>query len=206
MSDHGFAPYYRSYNLNTWLLENGYIRLKDEAEGAAREELDFSSVDWKRTRAFSLGFASIYLNMKGRDPEGAVEPGEAAVLVDEICGRLLTEKDPKNGGAVFVTMYKTRDVYRGGAMDEAPEIVVGFRSGYGASDASALGEFSKEVVEDNMSPWSGSHLMAAEEVPGIILSNRKLFLDYPRLYDLTVTILKEYGIEKTPEMIGRSIW
>ncbi|MBI2822790.1 MAG: alkaline phosphatase family protein, partial [Acidobacteria bacterium] len=53
LSDHGFGPYRRSFNLNTWLLHNGYIILK---EGAAPKGSDiFSAVDWSRTRAYSLG-------------------------------------------------------------------------------------------------------------------------------------------------------
>ncbi len=206
MSDHGFAPFYRTFNLNSWLLEKGYLHLKEGADRAKLDELDFDDVDWSRTQAYGIGFASLYLNVVKRDPEGIVKPAEVDSLVDEICGRLMTEKDPENGEPLFYTMYKGREVYDGAAIENAPDMVVGFFSGYGVSDKSALGEFSSEILQDNMNPWSGNHLMAAEEVPGILFVNKKMILDEPKLYDLTVTILKEYGVEKTPEMIGKPIW
>ncbi|MBI4831788.1 MAG: alkaline phosphatase family protein, partial [Candidatus Lindowbacteria bacterium] len=61
MSDHGFAPFYRSFGLNTWLKDNGYITLTDDSEG----EL-FSNVDWQNTRAYGLGLNGLYINQRGR--------------------------------------------------------------------------------------------------------------------------------------------
>jgi len=206
MSDHGFSPYYRTVNLNTWLLDHGYIQLKEEFAHADREGLDFSAVDWKRTQAYNVGFGSIYLNVAGRDPVGCVDPAEVNNVIDAICSQLVKEKDPKTDRPVFLKMYKTREVYQGEAVTSAPNIVVGLLREYGVSDESALGEFSNEVIADNMSPWSGSHLMAAEEVPGIVFSNRRIPLENPMLYDLTVTLLSEYGIEKGDQMIGQPMW
>lgn len=204
MSDHGFAPYYRSFNLNTWLLENGYAALK---EGEDRESsIFFQGVDWSKTKAYNLGFACLYLNIKGRDAQGIVDPADADDLVDELCSKLLKVTDPESGERVFLRIYKTRDTYSGEALDEAPEIIVGCRAEYRVSNESAQGMFPEGVIHDNMDPWSGCHLMAAEEVPGILLSNKKIRLEDPKLYDLTVTVLKEYGIEKLPEMIGRPIF
>src|SRR5207302_8666904 len=52
LSDHGFAPYRRSFNLNTWLLNNGYITLKSDANPDDNEPL--ANVDWSKTRAYGL--------------------------------------------------------------------------------------------------------------------------------------------------------
>ncbi len=163
-------------------------------------------MDWSRTKAYNLGFACIYLNVKGRDPMGIVGSGEADGLVDEICSRLMKERDPENGESVFLKMYKTREAYSGEALSHAPEIVVGFRRKYRNSNESALGCFPTGVIHDNLGAWSGCHLMAAEEVPGVVFSNKKIALEKPKLYDLTVTILDEYGIEKPDDMVGRSLW
>ena len=76
LSDHGFAPYNRSFNLNTWLLNNGYITLKSEPNPDQNQA--FANVDWSRTRAYGLGLNGLYLNLKGREREGIVEPGAAA--------------------------------------------------------------------------------------------------------------------------------
>jgi len=84
--------------------------------------------------------------------------------------------------------------------------LVGYNRGYGCSDESTLGEITEGVIADNESRWSGSHLMAPEVVPGVLLMNRKLSRDGHDLTDLTATLLALYGIEKLPGMTGESIF
>ena len=84
-------------------------------------------------------------------------------------------------------------------------MIVGYNKGYGCSDESTLGEITAETIADNESRWSGSHLMAPEVVPGILLINRKLASDGHDLTDLTVTLLSHYGITKLPDMTGEPI-
>jgi predicted AlkP superfamily phosphohydrolase/phosphomutase len=74
LSDHGFAPYYRSFNLNTWLLNNGYIHLKP---GGSDSNEAFANVDWSQTRAYGLGLNGLYLNLRGRERNGIVDPAQA---------------------------------------------------------------------------------------------------------------------------------
>src|SRR6202021_3679586 len=73
LSDHGFAPYRHSFNLNTWLLNNGYITRKPGVTGDASEP--FSDVDWSRTRAYGLGLNGLYLNLRERKRGVFVERG-----------------------------------------------------------------------------------------------------------------------------------
>ncbi len=60
ISDHGFAPFYRSFNLNTWLKNEGYVSLVDDSEGGFLQ-----NVDWSQTRAYGMGFNGLYLNLEG---------------------------------------------------------------------------------------------------------------------------------------------
>lgn len=65
VSDHGFAAFRRSFNLNTWLVENGYLVLR---AGASRQGRDiFRDADWSRTRAYGLGLNGLYVNLRGRE-------------------------------------------------------------------------------------------------------------------------------------------
>ena len=89
---------------------------------------------------------------------------------------------------------KAEDVYSDERRAEGPDLVVGYDSGYGASDESTLGEVTEEVIADNTSRWSGNHLMDPSVVPGVLLINRKLSTDGHDLTDLTATILSHYGI------------
>lgn len=204
MSDHGFAPYYRSFHLNTWLKDHGYLVLE---EGVEQEDVQgLVGVDWSKTRAYNLGFTGIYLNVKGRDPMGIVDPSDADALVDEINSALMQEVDPENGEALFLENYRREDVYSGDSTELAPEIIVGFRRKYRNSNESAMGAIPTEVISDNLGAWSGCHLMAADEVPGVLFTNRKIGAEHPKLYDLTVTILSEYDIDKLPDQVGQPLW
>ena len=95
LSDHGFAPYYRSFNLNTWLRNNGYIKLKNGASSNSTEP--FANVDWTQTRAYGIGLNGLYINLRGRERNGIVEPGTAADgLMAEIRAKLLAVQDAKS--------------------------------------------------------------------------------------------------------------
>lgn len=205
MSDHGFTPFRRGLNLNTWLKENGYLRLINEWKQG--EESFFLNTDWSRTKAYAYGLNSLYINQKGREAEGIVSPGaEKEALVKEIARKLEEFRDPKTGERVVLHAYVARDVYRGPYVDEAPDIIVGYNRGYRVSWATPLGRIPKATIEDNTQKWSGDHCMAPDVIPGILLTNRKIDIPSPALYDLTPTILKVFGIPKTGEMIGQSLF
>lgn len=204
MSDHGFSPYYWRFNLNTWLHDNGYIALLDES--SVSEEPLFPNVFWRRTRAYGLGINGLYLNVKGRDKEGVVKPGEEYdALVREISEKLLAYRDPRTGLPVVRTVYPRDATYQGDYLSLAPDIVVGYDRGYRCSDESALGSFSNEVIQPNLGKWTGDHCMASEVVPGIFLSNRPLLVDDPALTDFAATVLSLYGVERPVDMGGRPL-
>jgi predicted AlkP superfamily phosphohydrolase/phosphomutase len=204
MSDHGFAPFRRAVHLNTWLLNEGYITLIDESK---REESEyFLNVDWMRTQAYGLGFNGLYVNLRGRERNGFVSSREKEALLDEITEKLLALRDPENGNRVVDRVYRAREVYSGKNLENAPDLVIGYSRGYRASWETTIGNFPVEWIEDNLDPWSGDHCMAAELVPGIILCNRQLQAENPKLFDLAPTLLAEFGIEKKDEMVGRSIF
>ena len=98
LSDHGFAPYYRSFNLNTWLLNQGYVALKP---GTERSGDFFAHVDWARTRAYGLGLNGLYLNLRGRETRGMVAPEEADALSDRIAEGLQSFSDAATGAPLI---------------------------------------------------------------------------------------------------------
>jgi predicted AlkP superfamily phosphohydrolase/phosphomutase len=164
-----------------------------------------SDVDWSKTRAFGLGFNGLYLNIKGREEQGTVDPAEAEALMAELIQKLEAFKDPAKGASVVLNVRRGSEIYSGPRIAEGPDLLVGYNKGYGASDESALGQITEDVIADNTSRWSGSHLMAPEVVPGVLLLNRKLASEGHELVDLTATILSYYGIKTLPEMTGKPI-
>jgi len=202
MSDHGFQPFTRDVHLNAWLRDNGYLVMK---EGKTTGYTVADDIDWSKTRAFGLGFNGLYLNIKGREAQGSVEPDEADALMSDLIAKLEASKDPKNGQSAILNVRRGSEIYSGPRVSEGPDLLVGYNKGYGASDESTLGQVTEEVISDNTSRWSGSHLMAPEVVPGILLLNRKGVGEGHDLTDLTATILSYYGIETLPEMTGEPI-
>lgn len=204
MSDHGFTSFRRSFQLNTWLKENGYLSLINPwRQGETEFHLN---TDWSRTKAYALGLNSLFVNQIGREREGIVPPGpEKENLVEEIARKLEEVKDPETGEKVIYKAYITKKYYKGAFVEEAPDIIVGYNKGYRSSWQTALGKIPKNLLDDNKGKWSGDHCMAPDLIPGIIFSNRKIKKQRVSLYDLTPTILKIFGIEKPKEMIGNPI-
>src|SRR5438874_3765268 len=205
LSDHGFAPYYRSFNLNTWLLNNGYIKMKSGAVADSTEPL--AGVDWSQTRAYGLGLNGLYVNLRGRERNGAVQPGaDSDALIREIKDKLLTVIDPKSGQHVITRVDIAKEVYQGPYSQSGPDLLVGYNRGYRAGWKTILGAFPPDILEDNTNPWSGDHCMDYTQVPGVLLSNQKIVAGAPSLTDIAPTILAEFGILKSKDMLGRSVF
>lgn len=199
MSDHGFANFGRQFNLNSWLRDYGYLNPRE-----------CSSIlvdgDWSRTRAYGLGINGLYLNLKGREREGIVEPGEEQErLTKQLIARLQAVRD-YNGQRVIRRVYRTDEVYAGSATELAPDLIVGYARGYRASWATCLGELTADVLMDNDSPWSADHCADALEVPGMLCCNRQIRREEPALVDLAPSILAEFGLPTPGSMSGRNIF
>ncbi|MFH1570866.1 MAG: alkaline phosphatase family protein [Gemmatimonadota bacterium] len=205
LSDHGFAAFERTFNLNTWLAREGYLSLARLTPADRPSLLADGQVRWADTRAYSLGLNALYLNLAGREGRGAVGPADAGPLLEAIEAGLLALRDPATGRAVVAQVYRTVEA-AAGFPDLAPDLLVGYARGYRCSGASALGRLEPEILADNLSPWSGDHCMAAAEVPGVLVTSRPLAGGEPGLADIPVTILDYYGIAPPPGMAGHPAW
>ena len=205
-SDHGFSSFRRTVHLNSWLVENGFMKLnrkvdKNDKEGGSL----FKYVDWENTYAYALGFGSIYLNMKGREKHGTVAPGaHSRAVLKDISGKLIKLHDSKFGQSPVKNVYISGDIYSGGQIDKSPDIVVGFDEGYRASWQTALGGSPSEIIDDNTGKWSGDHIMDPSIVPGFILTNFNTNHDNPNLMDIAPTVLSCFGMS-TPDIKGKSL-
>jgi predicted AlkP superfamily phosphohydrolase/phosphomutase len=197
MSDHGFASWRRSFHLNTWLRENGYLAVVDPA--LEDDPGFFANVDWSRTRAYGLGINGLYVNLEGREEHGLVPPEQRQALVHEIQAELLAVTDPATGRPAISKVYVTDEVF----VDEGhraigPDLIVGYAKGTRCSSESSLGELTAEVLTDNVSDWPGDHLMDHETVPGILLTNRPLRQTASNLQELAAALLAEFGVAGFP--------
>ena len=203
MSDHGFASFRRQVNLNTWLLQNGYIELSDKKDIDAHEY--FANVNWPRTGAYALGINSLYLNLEGREKFGAIPPYQANRLLEAIQKGLLSLVDP-NTGQNAVTNVRIISDREHKVQPQAPDLIVGWNSGYRTSWNSILGGFSHEVISDNNDKWSGDHCIDPAHVPAVLFSNREITKQNPALFDITATLLSEFGIPVPAHMEGQALY
>jgi predicted AlkP superfamily phosphohydrolase/phosphomutase len=204
-SDHGFSTFRRAVHLNSWLVEQGFMTLKPKAEESGDGEL-FQNVDWSETKAYALGFGSVFLNIRGREGQGVVNAGaEAEQVRGAIAKKLMELKDPKTGESIVRRVYKREELYHGPHLDDAPDLVVGFKPGYRFSWQTAIGGAPAGILEDNKKKWSGDHLVDPIYVPGILFMNQKTNVSNPRLMDLAPTVLAALGVEMPPEMEGTSL-
>jgi predicted AlkP superfamily phosphohydrolase/phosphomutase len=198
MSDHGFANFGRQFNLNTWLRENDYLGPVDCT--SLRQ-----NVDWSQTRAYGLGINGLYLNLKGRERDGIVEPREKNALLNELAAQLEAVTDV-NGERVIRGVYRADQVYHGDATALAPDLIVGYARGYRASWDTCEGKITDQFLLDNDSAWSADHCADALEVPGVLFCNREIRAAHPSLVDVAPAILAEYGLETPAAMVGKNIF
>ena len=85
-----------------------------------------SEIDWSKTKAYSVATHGLmYINLKGRNPEGIVEPGkEYEELRDYIIKELYKLRDPETGKTVVDRVYKREELYNGEYVHKAPDLFV----------------------------------------------------------------------------------
>jgi predicted AlkP superfamily phosphohydrolase/phosphomutase len=204
LSDHGFKSFRRGINLNVWLKDNGYLVLK---EGVKETGEFFQGVDWPKTKAYAFGLAGIYFNVKGREKNGIVEPGEEyQELKAELIEKLSGLKDPQTGEVAITEMFDNRKIYNGPYADSGPDLISGYNIGYRISWNGATGVVNDIVFEDNVKAWSGDHCIDPRLVPGVLFSNRTFTSSRPALMDMAPTVLDLFGVEKPAYMESRSIF
>jgi predicted AlkP superfamily phosphohydrolase/phosphomutase len=144
--------------------------------------------------------------MKGRERDGIVEPGdERETLLTELKERLEAVTD-ENGQRVIRGVYRSDQIYTGGATGLAPDLIVGYARGYRASWATCLGDLTGDVLLDNDQAWSADHCADALEVPGVLFCNRRVSGASPSLVDIAPSILAEFGLAVPPSMAGKNVF
>ena len=214
VSDHGFHSWRKAVNLNTWLVQQGYMVLQGQQPG--EKKLDdlfgggqfWENVDWSRTRAYAMGLGQIYFNLRGRESKGIVSPGaEASALADEMRGRLLALRDPDDQSPIVRAVYKRDDVYSGEFLENASELQVGMEDGYRVSWQTALGGTPQGIVYPNMKKWSGDHGgYDFATTSGVLLSSRRITAQAPSILDIAPTVLKYFGLEIPKDIDGRPLF
>ncbi len=150
-------------------------------------------VDWKKTKAYYTTHGKIYINLKGREPEGIVEPKDYDNVVDYI----ITELKKLD----FVThAFKRDDIFHGNQLDDAPDIVVMTKKyNFGDWNMNIYPEFT-----DMDPPLVGKHA-----VNGIFMAYgpdiKNMDIGEKSILDVSPTILELMGFPVPEDMDGKPI-
>lgn len=215
VSDHGFHSFRYAVNLNTWLVQEGYLAVKGER--TAQKSMNemflgtgefWENIDWSKSKAYALGLGQVFINMKGREGQGIVSPGdEYRQVVNELSARLLTLKDPNTGQAIVSNVYKRDDIYTGQYVPDAPDLQVGMVDGYRVSWQTTLGGSPPGIVYPNERKWSGDHCgFDYQDVPGILISSRPISAAKADIIDIAPTVLKYFGVAIPKDIDGKPLF
>jgi len=214
VSDHGFHSFRYGVNINSWLVQQGYMTLKGQTPG--EKKLDdlfgggtfWENVDWSQTRAYSMGLGQVYVNLRGREGQGIVAAGsEYEALLDALVRDFQAFRDPATGAAVVRNVYKRADIYAGPYFDEAADLQVGFEDGYRTSWQTSLGGAPPSLIEPNLKKWSGDHgSFDYQTTAGVLIASRPPSTDAARIIDLAPTVLKFFGLPIPKDIDGRSLY
>ena len=215
VSDHGFHTWRKGFNTNTWLVQNGYMALKNPGAENKTYNLEnlfgqgsfFPNVDWSHTKAYALGLGQIYLNIRGREKLGILDRGpETDKLLEEIRQKLLAVRDPDTQHPVIQSVHLGTEIFHGPHMPDAPDLQLDFYDGYRTSWQTSLGAIPSGIVVANMKKWSGDHCASdPRDTQGIFFSNRVVSTTDPSIQDIAPTVLKILAVATPGKLDGRAL-
>ena len=155
-SDHGTKRMKGSFCINEWLIEKGYLVLKSRPY--APTALDKCDVDWSRTTAWAWGgyYSRIFVNLKGREPEGTVEAGDYETFLDEL-KEVLSEISGPDGETLVNKIVRPKELY-GATKGDAPDLMASFDDYYYRA-AGTIGHETMFLAENDTGPDDSMHSM-----------------------------------------------
>jgi len=201
VSDHGAKTMVGAICINEWFQEQGYLTLKEKP--AERTRLKPDMIDWERTKAWGEGgyYSRVFINVKGREPQGQVHPDEYEAFRDDLIEKLEAIED-ENGNCINTKAYKPEDIYR--EIRNIPPDLVVHLGDLDWRSAGSVGVGSIHLFENDTGPDDANH---AQE--GIFIWDREPGLtDMPEvahIYDIAPTVLDYFNLAVPEEMIGRSL-
>lgn len=201
VSDHGARALDGGFCVNEWLLREGFLTL-ESTYPETPTPLEDLTVDWSRTQAWSTGgyHARVFLNVRDREPDGAIDPDDYVRLRDELRTRLEAAPGPDGeplGTRVFVPE-ETYETVRG----VAPDLIVHFGD-LAWRAVGSLGHRAVHVQENDTGPDDCNHAQFGAFVlagPGIAFQGE---IQGFRLLDVAPTLLHLAGYGVPPGMQGK---
>ncbi len=183
-------------------LSRGMSKRLGLLRSVGRVFLSLNNVDWARTSAYSQGnYGQIYVNVRGREPFGAVSPGgEYEEVVDQLVAGLRELRDPATDEPIVERIFRRQDLYQGPVAEQSPDVMFLLEDTY-----KPLGtlEFSSHRLVEDAFGNSGDHRMEGILVMNGVPMRKGIVLQDAKLIDLAPTLLYLAGVPVPHDMDGR---
>jgi predicted AlkP superfamily phosphohydrolase/phosphomutase len=204
VSDHGARALQGGICFNEWLIEKGYLALKEYP--ARPVPINQVEIDWSRTKAWGDGgyYGRLFMNVRGREPQGIIEPADYEKVRDELVAGIEAIADP-GGRNIGSRAYKPQDLYRE-VRNVAPDLMVYFGNldwrSIGTVGSRSIHTFENDTGPDDANhDWHGIFIMKTPDGVAQPKGEQQAL----RLYDVAPTVLRLFGMEPPAHMIGRSV-
>jgi predicted AlkP superfamily phosphohydrolase/phosphomutase len=200
VSDHGAQCMEGGIALNQWLVERGYLVLHERP--AVPTRLEALKVDWSRTTAWGAGgyYGRLFLNVKGREPQGLIPPDEYEATRDRLAAELEALGDPK-GRPIGTRVHKPEALYREVRGAAPPDLFVYFGDLRWRSVGTVGGPV--HTFENDTGPDDANHApegMLIAVGPGIESTGP---ISGMQLMDVTPTLLRLFGLDVPTDVQGK---
>ncbi|HSJ28415.1 MAG TPA: alkaline phosphatase family protein, partial [Acidimicrobiia bacterium] len=154
MSDHGARPMMGGFCFNDWLIREQYLAV--EAYPSHVIPIRDAAVDWPQTIAWGDGgyYGRLFLNVKGREPQGILEPSRYEETRDELVAKLEAVPGP-DGERLGTKVFKPQDVYSE-VRGVAPDLIVYFGD-LAWRSVGSIGNRSLYTFENDTGPDGANH-------------------------------------------------
>ncbi|NIM19964.1 MAG: phosphodiesterase [Candidatus Latescibacteria bacterium] len=202
VSDHGAKGTKGGICINEFLIQEGLLTLKSYPNEITRLSADM--IDWKKTSVWGEGgyYARIFLNVRGREPEGVIPPDQYDTFRGELRAKLEALVD-ENGENIGTKAYYPEDIYN--ECKNIPPDLIAYLGDLNWRSAGTVGHRTIRIFENDTGPDDANH--AQEGV--FVWYNRgkepKQPVDNVSIYDVAPSILDFYGIDIPEAMIGKVI-
>jgi len=154
LSDHGGQPMIGGFCVNEWLMQRGYLVLKEQPEGIAR--LEDCVIDWERTRAWASGgyYARVFVNVAGREPQGVIPSEEYEAFRNQLAAELEATTDQHND-PIGTRAFRPEDVYR--RVTNIPPDLIVYLGNLAWRSVGSVGHGTLHVFENDTGPDDANH-------------------------------------------------
>jgi len=198
VSDHGAQTMDGAVCVNEFLMREGLLTLKEPPSGPMK--LDISNIDWSKTTCWGEGgyYSRIFMNVKGREPEGIVAPERYEEVRNEIKAKLEGLGDDR-GNPIGTVAHKPEEIYSE-VKNIAPDLIVYFGN-LAWRSAGSVGTGAVHIFENDTGPDDANHAqhgMFILSSPGLAPGERQGV----RIFDFAPTTLAALGLPVPEDMIG----